>query len=232
MQSVVAANNPGLNVGGITPFTTIDFPGHLAAVIFCQGCPWRCRYCHNPHLLPTQSSGQYPWAEVISLLETRKGLLDGVAISGGEPLLQRYLAGSVEQIRAMGFEIALHTSGVAPKRFKDILPAIDWVGLDIKAPFEEYDAITGGGGASGEHAREVLIDLLASGKPHELRCTLDLAFFTPERAAKMATQLVELGADHLIVQECRDNETHRGQPIPADIRAELERILPKVEYRA
>ena len=225
-------DNVGLNVGGVTPFTTIDFPGHLAAVLFCQGCSWRCRYCHNPHLLPTEPTGKHSWAEIIAWLETRKGLLDGIAISGGEPLLQRHLVESIGQLREMGFDIALHTSGVAPKRFKDALPAVDWVGLDIKAPFDEYDVITCGGAVSGDHAREVLIELLASGKPHELRCTLDLAFFTPERAAKMATQLVELEADHLIVQECRDNENHHGHPVPADIKVALERILPKVEYRA
>ncbi len=226
------ADNPSLNVGGITPFTTIDFPGHLAAVLFCQGCPWRCRYCHNPHLLPIESSGKYQWADILSWLKTRKGLLEGIVLSGGEPLVQRHLVPAVSQLRDMGFAVALHTSGVSPKRFREVLPLIDWVGLDIKAPFDEYNAITAGGAISGDHAKEVLVDLLASGKAHELRCTLDPVFFTPERAARMAAQLAGLGADHLIVQECRDNEYRHSKPVAEAIRAAIEQVLPKVQYRS
>ena len=226
------ADNPGLNVGGITPFTTIDFPGHLAAVLFCQGCPWRCRYCHNPHLLPMAPSGKHAWADILSWLETRKGLLEGVVLSGGEPLAQRHLIPSVAQLRDMGYAVALHTSGVSPRRFREVLPSIDWVGLDIKAPFDEYDAITASGAVSGEHAKEVLVDLLASGKAHELRCTLDPDYFTPERAAKMANQLVGLGAGHLIVQSCRDNEHRHSKPVAEAIRTAFEQILPNVQYRS
>ena len=207
------ADNPGLNVGGITPFTTIDFPGHLAAVLFCQGCPWRCRYCHNPHLLPMESTGGHAWADILSWLDIRKGLLEGVVLSGGEPLAQRHLIPSVAELRDMGYAIALHTSGVSPRRFREVLPSIDWVGLDIKAPFDEYDAIT-------------------SGKAYELRCTLDPDYFTPEQAAKMATQLVGLGADHLIVQSCRDNERRHSKPVAEAIRTAFEQILPNVQYRS
>lgn len=179
-----------------------------------------------------ESTGGHAWADILSWLETRKGLLEGIVLSGGEPLVQRHLAASVTQLRDMGFAIALHTSGVAPRRFREVLPLIDWVGLDVKAPFDEYDAITGGGPVSGDHAKEVLVDLLASGKPYELRCTLDTAFFTPERAAKMANQLVGLGAGHLIVQECRDNEHRHSKPVAEAIRTAFEQILPNVQYRS
>src|SRR5574343_2028982 len=128
-----------LGVGGLTPFTTIDFPGRLAAVVFCQGCPWRCGYCHNPHL-HSPRDGERPWGEVLGWLETRRGLLDGVVFSGGEPLLQRGLAA--------------------------VLPALDWVGFDVKGPFEDYRRITGAG-AGGEAARDSLARLLAAGVDHE-----------------------------------------------------------------
>jgi len=159
-------------------------------------------------------------------------LLEGIVLSGGEPLAQRHLVPAVSRLREMGYAVALHTSGVSPRRFKEVLPFIDWVGLDVKAPFDEYDAITGSGAVSGDHAKEVLVDLLASGKTHELRCTLDQAYFTPQRAEKMATQLVGLGADHLIVQECRDNEHRHSQPVAEAIRLAFEKILPNVQYRA
>lgn len=108
---------PGrLVVGGLTPFTTIDFPGRLAAVVFCQGCPWRCGYCHNPHLLPRREApdGELSWQALVRWLESRHGLLDGVVFSGGEPLLQRTLYDAVATVRQIGFAAALHTGGAYP----------------------------------------------------------------------------------------------------------------------
>lgn len=226
---VVAVSDIVLQVGGITPFTTIDFPGRLAAVIFCQGCPWRCQYCHNRHLLPAGENGKYPWEEVLRWLGTRRGLLEGVVFSGGEPLLQRQLPEAVEQLHRDGFEVALHTSGVYPERLRKILPSVEWVGLDIKAPFDEYDVITGGG--NGERVRHSLGFVLASGKAHELRCTLDPDFFNIERAEKMARQLVEMGADHLVLQSCRDEVHRRKRPVSKEIIALFERFLPSVTCR-
>ena len=118
---MVAVDNIDIHVGGITPFTTIDFPGRLAAVIFCQGCPWRCRYCHNRHLLESGEAGQYSWNDTFRWLETRRGLLDGVVFSGGEPLLQKQLPEAIGQIHQNGFEVALHTSGVYPERLSKVL---------------------------------------------------------------------------------------------------------------
>ena len=76
-----------LNIGGMTPFTTIDFPGHLAAVVFLQGYAWRCAYCQNPHLLKVDEAAD-DWEMLRCFLEKRRGLLDGVVFSGGEPILQ------------------------------------------------------------------------------------------------------------------------------------------------
>ncbi|MBI3069525.1 MAG: 4Fe-4S cluster-binding domain-containing protein, partial [Betaproteobacteria bacterium] len=74
-----------LRVGGLVPLTTTDYPGRLAAVVFCQGCPWRCGYCHNPHLLPARRTAPIAWHAVRDFLERRRGLLDAVVFSGGEP---------------------------------------------------------------------------------------------------------------------------------------------------
>lgn len=226
---MAATNNIVLQIGGITPFTTIDFPGKLAAVIFCQGCPWRCRYCHNQHLLPAGENGKYSWEEVLCWLETRQGLLEGVVFSGGEPLLQRHLPDAVDQLHRKGFDVALHTSGVYPERLRQVLPSVEWVGLDIKAPFDEYDVITGGG--DGQRARDSLKLVLDSGKAHELRCTLDPSFFSVEKAEKMARQLAESGADHLVLQLCRDREYRRKRPVSKDMIAAFERFLSSVTCR-
>ena len=81
-----------LRIGGFTPFTTTDYPGQLAAVVFCQGCPWRCAYCHNPHLLPVEGPESHAWPDLLRFLASRRGLLDAVVFSGGEPTLQGGLA--------------------------------------------------------------------------------------------------------------------------------------------
>jgi len=193
-----------LVVGGLTPFTTIDFPDRLAAVIFCQGCPWRCAYCHNPHLLPSRQPAGRPWQEVASWLASRRGLLDGVVFSGGEPLLQRKLADAVGEVYALGFAVALHTAGAYPQRLKMLLPRIDWVGFDVKAPFDGYRPVTGSDG--GERARQSLAILLASGTPYEVRCTVDERLLTVDALCRMAKQLAAAGVSRLILQARRNDQ--------------------------
>jgi pyruvate formate lyase activating enzyme len=103
-----------LSVGGITAFTTVDYPDHLAAVVFCQGCPWRCRYCHNQHLQPRRSASptRWTWERLEAFLGDRRGLLEAVVFSGGEPTAQPALAEAMQAVRAMGFLIGLHTAGI------------------------------------------------------------------------------------------------------------------------
>ncbi|HZM33714.1 MAG TPA: anaerobic ribonucleoside-triphosphate reductase activating protein [Burkholderiales bacterium] len=153
-----------LRVGGLTPFSTIDYPGKLAAVVFCQGCAWRCTYCHNPHLLPFHKDNLLPWKEVLSFLRTRRGMLDAVVFSGGEPTLQHALKAAIEAVKAMGYAIGLHTAGIAPRRLAQVLPLLDWVAMDLKASFDEHERITRTPG-SARRARESLELIAASGIP-------------------------------------------------------------------
>ena len=127
-----------LRVGGFTPLSTTDYPNYLSAVVFCQGCPWRCGYCHNPHLLPAHAPGEIAWSDVLSFLRRRWGLLDAVVFSGGEPLAQAGLGDAMRTIRRMGFRVGLHTAGTYPSRLAQVLSLVDWIGFDIKAPFAEY----------------------------------------------------------------------------------------------
>ena len=132
-----------LKVGGLTRCTTIDYPGELAAVVFCQGCPWRCTYCHNKHLMSERADTAMSWKEILRFLERRRGLLDAVVFSGGEPTLQACLVEAISTVKGFGFLIGIHTAGAFPEVIKQVLPLVDWVGMDIKAPFEEYEWITG-----------------------------------------------------------------------------------------
>ncbi|HEY0858981.1 MAG TPA: anaerobic ribonucleoside-triphosphate reductase activating protein [Albitalea sp.] len=220
-----------LRVGGLTPLTTIDFPGRLAAVVFLQGCPWRCGYCQNPELIaadppvarPQQhgktappatrrrAGGVTSWDEVIAFLQRRRGLLDGVVFSGGEPTLQAGLADAVAQVRELGFEVGLHTAGMYPERLAALLPSLDWVGFDVKAPFDLYDTVTGVP-ASGVKVRASLDHLLRSGVPHECRTTWHPGLFALQHLQALAAALAELGVAHWAVQTCRVDGTPQSMP--------------------
>lgn len=199
-----------LNIGGLTAFTTIDFPGHLAAVIFLQGCAWRCPYCHNPHLLGVTQEGN-DWEMLQAFLKERQGFLDGVVFSGGEPLLQSGLADAIAQVKEMGFKVALHTAGANPQRLEKYLPMLDWVGLDVKASFDQYLAITGIKG-SGDKVQESLKLLLESGVNYEVRTTVDPDFFTPDTLLNLAEILETAGVKHYALQQCREVEGNNVKP--------------------
>src|SRR5450759_3498739 len=101
-----------LKVGGVTAFSATDYPGKLAAVIFVQGCPWRCGYCHNPHLQTRTRTSPTAWADVLLLLQRRVGLIDAVVFSGGEPTMDPALAEAMREVRALGFGVGLHSAGI------------------------------------------------------------------------------------------------------------------------
>lgn len=191
-----------LRIGGMTALTTIDFPGRLAAVLFCQGCPWRCGYCHNQDLLDAGVPPAIAWADVQAFLQARRGLLDGVVFSGGEPTLQAGLPGAIEAVRAEGFEVALHTAGMYPDRLAAILPRLDWIGLDLKAPLHRYEAITRVPG-SGERAWESLRRWLASGVAGECRTTWHAGLFDIAELHALAQRIAALGVTHWALQACR-----------------------------
>jgi pyruvate formate lyase activating enzyme len=160
-----------LAVGGFSPLSTCDWPGELVATVFCQGCPFACRYCHNVDLIPPGSGVGPDFETILSLLKKRRGLLDGVVFSGGEPTLQKTLPEAVAAVRALGFRVGLHTAGPYPERLAQLLPFTDWVGFDVKAPFADYAAITGVP-ESGERARASLVALAGSGVAFEVRTTV------------------------------------------------------------
>lgn len=132
----------------------------------------------------------------------RRGLLDAVVFSGGEPTLQQALAESIRETRDLGFRIGLHTASPYPDRFEKVLPLLDWVGFDIKAPLDRYDLVTGVPG-SGARAREGLALLLASGTDYEVRTTVHPHYHTPDDLIGLAGELRELGVENYALQEFR-----------------------------
>ncbi len=179
-------------VGGFTALSTCDWPGELVATVFCQGCPLACRYCHNVDLIPAGKGAGPDRQQVLSLLERRRGLLDGVVFSGGEPTLQKALPDAVAAVRALGFRVGLHTAGPYPDRLARLAPHLDWVGFDVKAPFADYAKITGVPG-SGERARASLAALVESGVAIDVRTTVHPRLLPEEHLAQIDADLASLG---------------------------------------
>lgn len=186
-------------VGGVTPFSATDYPGKLAAVIFMQGCPWRCGYCHNPHLQPRNSETPISWHDVLDLLQRRVGLIDAVVFSGGEPCLDPAIGDAIGAARALGYAVGMHSSGAYPRRLVELLPSLDWIGLDIKAPFARYGDVTGIGG-SGRYVQASAEAVLASGIAHEFRTTLHPALLDESEIFEMAERLAQMGAKNYALQ--------------------------------
>lgn len=198
-----------IKIGGAERFSLVDFPEHVAAVLFLQGCPWRCPFCYNTHLQSADAQESIDEESFFEFLEKRRGKLDAVVFSGGEPLLQTGLEQAVQKAKNLGYTIGMHTGGYNAERFAKVLPLIDWVGFDVKAPFNEnhYQRATGAQ-TPLNHILESLDLLIKSGKPFETRTTCDPRLLTIDDIYTIAKQLKEKGIENYHLQKYR--------PIPTD----------------
>ena len=198
-----------INIGDIEKFSIVDFPSKMAVVVFMQGCPWRCPFCYNHTLQNPHVEGNAEWDKLIQLLEHRKGIIDAVVFSGGEPLMQDNLPQAMDAVREMGFEVGLHTGGYKPEALEKVLPKIVWAGFDIKAPLEHerYKKATGGA-ADVEKVRQSLHMLIKSGIHYECRTTCDPRILDIADIYTIADALSEAGVKEYYLQKYR--------PIPTD----------------
>jgi anaerobic ribonucleoside-triphosphate reductase activating protein len=226
-----------LRVGGLVPLTTLDYPGQLACVLFCQGCAWRCRYCHNPALLCPRGEQEVPWVEVRAFLKRRQGLLDAVVFSGGEATLQPGLPAAMQEVRALGFKVGLHSAGIKPSAFKRVLPLSDWVGFDVKALEEETVLITGvsDSGRANWQSLELLLD---SAVDYECRTTVHWQLTDCRRLQRLAERLAGMGVQHFVVQQARGGQmldpALGASGCPVEVRelwTYLEQLFPRFTLR-
>ncbi len=135
-----------MRLGGLQRFSLCDYPGKMAAVVFTQGCNFRCPFCHNGSLLLSRNPGrEIPGEEILAFLQERAGMLEGVVISGGEPTLQPGLADFCRAVREMGFLVKLDTNGSRPEILKQLLAdnLLDFIAMDIKATLDRYHILAG-----------------------------------------------------------------------------------------
>ncbi len=132
-----------VKLGGLLKFSLIDYPGKFSAVLFTQGCNFRCPWCHNPELvLPEKFEKPLDNGKVMEFLESRIAQLEAVSITGGEPTIQKDIKTLLARICSLGFEVKLDTNGSNPQILKESLVWVDYIAMDIKGPLSKYQKIT------------------------------------------------------------------------------------------
>ena len=190
-----------MKIGGLQKVSLIDYPGLICAVIFSQGCNFKCSYCHNPELVdPKLFAPCIKENGILDFLDTRKGKLDAVSISGGEPTIQDDLVPFIKKIKKMGFAVKLDTNGSQPQVIKALLDEklLDFVAMDIKGPLEKYISIARVP-VDGEKIKESVKRILKAKLPHEFRTTIVKSQLTEKDILKIATLIS--GARKYVLQK-------------------------------
>jgi pyruvate formate lyase activating enzyme len=192
-----------MRIGGYQACSLCDFPGKVAAVVFAQGCNFRCPYCHNRRLLPAIVAADclIPSSTILEKLHRRRGVLDGVVLCGGEPTLQSGLPDFISEIHRMGYAIKLDTNGSRSAMLGELLASglLSYVAMDIKAPWEKYEAVSGTKVSIEEIATSMRL-LAESGVSHEYRTTFARDLLTPQDMEAIRRMLPP-GSKHRVQQE-------------------------------
>jgi len=133
-----------MKIGGFQKTSLLDYPDAISAIIWTVGCDFRCPFCYNKDIVLGKVE-DIPEEEIFSFLEKRKGLLEGLVISGGEPLMQDDIAEFAEKVKKLGYLIKIDTNGMHPKKLKELIEKklVDYISMDVKAPKKKYDKLSG-----------------------------------------------------------------------------------------
>lgn len=211
-----------MKIGGLQKLTLLDFPGYVACTVFLQGCNFRCPFCHNTPLLV--GTPELPVEELLSFLKKRQGLLDGVAVTGGEPLLSPQIPELLKQIKDLGYAVKLDSNGSFPDRLRSLIDGglVDYVAMDIKNSREKYDLTAGAGGWLSRI--EESVDLLKEGRvPYEFRTTVVAQLHRSEDFRSIGKWLQ--GAQQYFLQSYVDSGDILTQGLSAASKDEMEHYL-------
>ena len=223
-----------MRLGGLMKMTLLDFPGRVACTVFTVGCNMRCPFCHNASLV-VHPEELLDDEEFFAFLKKRQGMLDGVCITGGEPLLHLDLPYFLSRIRALGYETKLDTNGTYPKALREIVEAglLDYVAMDIKSPLSKYGAVSGLGRIP-EGIEESVSYLLSGAVPYEFRTTVVDELHEPCDFAAIGEWI--RGAERYYLQTFKDSGDLIGEgltsPTPEKMRACLAAVRPFVPSAA
>lgn len=174
-------------INGFSKLTLLDYPGSLACEIFTQGCNFKCPFCHNSEFIENSNNSSYSEEEIISYLDKRKKILDGIVITGGEPTIQKDLISFIKKVKSLGYKVKLDTNGFRPKVLKELLDnnLIDYVAMDIKNSFEKYGITCGIPNILINNIKESINLLKESNIDYEFRTTIIKEYHTKEDILKI-----------------------------------------------
>ena len=227
-----------MKIHGLQKMTLLDFPGRVACTVFFSGCDMRCPFCHNAELLDGTAPAVMDEEELLSFLKKRRGLLDGVAFTGGEPLLQKDLPAFMTRIRELGYPVKLDTNGTHPERLEKLIAEglVQYVAMDIKNSPERYAETAGLKDLDLAPIRESVSILMHGMAEYEFRTTV-VAELHDDRSFEQIGQWIR-GAKHYYLQKFTDRDTvpYEGLHAPTDDMmrkwAEMLRpLIPAVELR-
>lgn len=186
--------------GGIEKFTLIDYPGRLACMVYTIGCNFRCPYCHNPELVDETTDVHISEREFFDFLDTRKGMLDGVVITGGEPTMHDDLPRVMREIKDHGFLVKLDSNGTHPAVLRDAIrdKIVDFIAMDIKSPLAQYGA-TVARPVDADAIRESIDLLMSSPIDYEFRTTVVKSMLSPESIEQIGREIT--GAKTYVLQK-------------------------------
>lgn len=217
-----------MDIHGLQKMTLLDYPEKVAATIFLGGCDFRCPYCHNFELVEAPGEPVITQEELFSFLEKRRGILDGVTVTGGEPCLRKDLKDFVAQIKEMGYLVKLDTNGNHPEVLMELAEGdmIDYVAMDIKNSLSKYGMTIGVPDFDTSNV-EKSIDYLIHGKiPYELRTTVVSQFHKKEDFEEIGRTIE--GARAYFLQQFVQRETVPDTSLTSPSREDMEIFLETV----
>lgn len=215
-------------IKGFQKLTLLDFPGRTACTVFTGGCNFRCPFCHNALLVTDMDDAQYTEEEIFDHLEKRKKVLDGVAITGGEPLLQKDIERFLYEIKEKGYAVKLDTNGSFPEKLSGILQLglADYVAMDIKNCKERYAETIGLKSFDLAPVEESIELLRNSGVDYEFRTTITQNFHTVEDMESLAKWIE--GTPKYFLQNFVDSGSLIDSACKGVSKAEMNEMLEKV----
>lgn len=220
-----------MRLGGIQKLTLLDYPGTVACTVFTLGCNMRCPFCHNALLVTkTEEAEVYPEEEFFAFLNKRRGILDGVCVTGGEPLLQSDAGEFIAKIKALGYKVKLDTNGSFPDRLEEILKSgnVDYVAMDIKNSPEKYAETVGIPGFDVSKIQRSIEIIRSSGIEYEFRTTVVAPLHNGESIAG-AAQMVKGSPKYFLQNFVDSGNLISGEGMSGLTDEELENALAKAK---
>ncbi|MGO9138690.1 MAG: anaerobic ribonucleoside-triphosphate reductase activating protein [Syntrophales bacterium] len=229
-----------MQIGGLQKVSLIEYPGKISAIAFTQGCNFRCPYCHNPELVDPDLYKECLSEEIVlSFLEKRKGKLDALTITGGEPTIQHDLMDFIERVRKIGYLIKLDTNGSCPEVLEQLIRGrvVDYIAMDVKGPFYKYKTVTKSKIDENE-IRQSIEMIIKSGVPYEFRTTIPKKLLQEDDLLEMGRVLKNASCyilQQFIPERTLDKQFLKHEAYSQEemeyLRDKLKKVVPVVRLR-